>query len=82
MHLRQGKRAHNGPLAEEVTGLRWRVDAKQPTASEDTARELEQAVLAKYDKHKLASNGEILSGVDPLMVAAEIGTLMRSRSTE
>jgi hypothetical protein len=74
--------AHNGPLAEEVTGLRWRVDAKQPTASEDTAREIEQAVLAKYEKHKLASNGEIVAGVDPLMVAAEIGTLMRSRSME
>lgn len=74
--------AHNGPLAEEVTGLRWCVDAKQPTASEDTAREIEQAVLAKYEKHKLASNGEIVSGVDPLMVAAEIGTLMRSRSRE
>lgn len=74
--------AYNGPLAEEVTGFGWRVDAKQPTASEDTAREIEQAVLAKYEKHKLASNGEILSGVDPLMVAAEIGTLMRSRSTE
>ncbi|MFU1476992.1 hypothetical protein ACM25N_04525 [Roseovarius sp. C7] len=74
--------AHNGPLAEEVTGLRWRVEAKQPTASEDTAREIEQAVLAKYEEHKLASNGEILSGVDPLMVAADIGTLMRSRLTE
>ncbi|NVK45931.1 MAG: hypothetical protein HWE33_06470 [Rhodobacteraceae bacterium] len=71
--------AHNGPLAEEVTGLRWRLDAKQPTASEDTAREIEQAVLAKYEKNMLASNGEILSGVDPLMVAAEIGMLMRSR---
>lgn len=74
--------AHNGPMAQEVTGLRWHVDAKQPTASEDTAREIEQAVLAKYDKHKLVSNGEILSGVDPLMVAAEIGTLMRSRLAE
>ncbi len=31
--------AHNGPMAQEVTGLRWGVDAKQPTASEDTARE-------------------------------------------
>lgn len=74
--------AHNGPMAHEVTGLRWHVDAKQPTASEDTAREVEQAVLAKFDERKLASNGEMLSGVDPLMVAAEIGTLMRSRSSE
>lgn len=74
--------AHNGPMAQEVTGLRWHVDAKQPTASENVAREIEQAVLAKYAKHKLGSNGEILSGVDPLLVAAEIGTLMRSRRTD
>lgn len=72
--------AHNGPLAQEVTGLRWRVDAKQPTASEDAAREIEQAVLAKYEKNKLASNGEILSGVDPLMVAASIANVMRDMS--
>ena len=73
--------ADNFPMAHEVTGLCWHVDAKQPTAGEDTAREIEQAVLAKYDKHKLLSNGEVLSAVDPLLVAAEIGTLMRSRSS-
>lgn len=74
--------AHNGPMAQEVTGLHWHVDAKQPTASEDVARDIEQAVLAKYAKHKLGSNGEILSGVDPLLIAAEIGTLMRSRMSD
>lgn len=74
--------AHNDPMAQEVTGLHWHVDAKQPTASEDVARDIEQAVLAKYAKHKLGSNGEILSGVDPLLIAAEIGTLMRSRMSD
>jgi len=73
--------AYNGPMAQEVTGLRWHVDTKQPTASEDEAREIEQAILAKYESHRLINNGEILSGVDPLMVAAEIAKIMRSRSS-
>lgn len=71
--------AHNLPLAEEVTGLRWQVDLKQPTSSEDVAREVEQAVLHKFSQHRLGSNGEILQGVDPISVGSAIALQLRSR---
>ncbi len=74
--------AHNGPMASEVTGLRWNAEFRQPTSSEDAAREVEQIVLARYATHKLASNGEILAGVDPLMVQAAIATVMRDRPAD
>jgi hypothetical protein len=71
--------AHNGPMASEVTGLVWEVGSQQPTSSEDVAREVEQAILQRYAQHRLASNGEILAGVDPLLVAAAIAAHMRDR---
>jgi hypothetical protein len=70
--------AYNSSMATEVTGLRWKLDLRQPTSSEDTARILEQLVLSHYRNSKLPSNGEILSGVDPLKVAAKIAELMRT----
>jgi hypothetical protein len=73
--------AHNGPLASEVTGLSWKAEFSQPTSSEDAAREVEQFVLSRYAKQKLASNGEILAGVDPMMVQAAIATAMRDLSS-
>lgn len=72
--------AHNGPMAPEVTGLRWRAEFQQPTSSEDAAREIEQTVLTRYAKHRLASNGEILEGVDPTFVQATIATVMREQN--
>lgn len=72
--------AHNGPMAFEVTGLRWRAEFQQPTSSEDVAREVEQAVLSRFAKHQLASNGEILGGVDPVMVQSAIAMVMRDLS--
>lgn len=71
--------AHNGPLATEVTGLRWGVDLRQPTSSEEGARMVEQAVLQKYHAQRLASNGEILKSVDPAAVAASIAVEMRNQ---
>lgn len=71
---------YNAPMAQEVTGLSWKLGSTQPTVSEDVAREIEQATLSRYASHKLASNGEILSGVDPLSVAAEISMQLRNRS--
>ena len=59
--------AHIGPLASEVTGLFWKAEFNQPTSSEDAARAVEQAVLIRYGKNRLASNGEILAGVDPVI---------------
>lgn len=73
--------AHNEPMAIEVTGLQWKAEFKQPTASEDAAREVEQMVLGQYANHKLASNGEILAEVDPILVQAAIATAMRDQST-
>ena len=73
--------AHNGPLAPEITGLRWHLYATQPTETEDKARDVEQPVLSRYARNKLASNGELLSAVDPLLVAGEIAMQMRSKST-
>ena len=72
--------AHNGPMAFEVTGLRWRAEFQQPTSSEDVAREVEQAVLSRFAKYQLASNGEILSGVDPVRVQSAIAMVMRDLS--
>ncbi|VXC65253.1 GIY-YIG nuclease family protein [Sphingomonas sp. 8AM] len=70
--------AHNGPMAYEATGLRWHIDLQQPTTSEDVARNVEQAVLTRYAGHRLASNGEILRGVDPASVATAVAIVMRS----
>lgn len=72
--------AHNGPMAFEVTGLRWRAEFQQPTSSEDVAREVEQAVLSRFAKYQLASNGEMLGGVDPVMVQSAIAMVMRDLS--
>lgn len=69
---------YNSSMATEVTGLRWKLDLRQPTSSEDTARRLEQSVLSHYRNSKLPSNGEIPKGLDPLNVAAKIAELMRS----
>lgn len=73
--------AHNGPMAFEVTGLRWLAEFQQPTSSEDVAREVEQAVLKRFAKHQLASNGEILAGVDPIMVQSAVAMVMRDLSS-
>jgi len=71
---------HNGPMAPEVTGLRWRAEFKQPTSNEDAARAIEQAVLNRFAKKRLASNGEILASVDPVAVQSAIATAMRDLS--
>lgn len=71
---------YNASLATELTGLRWSVDMRQPTPSEDIAREVEQAVLYHFDHKKLASNGEILGGVEPSSVGSTIAIELRSRS--
>ncbi|HMT44522.1 MAG TPA: hypothetical protein PKA59_08200 [Chakrabartia sp.] len=70
---------YNAPIASEVTGLRWEVDLKQPTSSEDAAREVEQIILNRFLDNRLASNGEILTRVDPMSVAVAVATEMRSR---
>jgi hypothetical protein len=66
-------------MANEVTGLRWEVDLRQPTSTEDVARDVEQAVLKRFFSHRLASNGEILKGIDPMSVAVAVGTELRAR---
>jgi hypothetical protein len=70
--------AYNISMATEVTGLHWKLDLKQPTSSEDAARQLEQDVLRHYDRHKLGSNCEILANIDPLDVVKTIADLMRA----
>lgn len=74
--------AYNVPLAPEVTGLTWKLDAQQPVPSEDAARNIEQAVLRQYSRHRLDSNGEILNGVDPLRIAAAIASQMRDSTSQ
>lgn len=64
-------------LAGEVTGLSWCVVGQQPTATEDTARAVEQALLNKHRQKCLQSNGEVLAGVDPSILIAEAGTILR-----
>lgn len=72
--------ARNRPMAQEVTGSRWKAEFKQPASSENAAREFEHSVLDLHNNHKLSSKGEILAGVDPTLVFAAIGTVMRQRS--
>lgn len=70
--------AHNSPMAVEVTGLKWNLEFKQPVSSEDSARNLEQAVLRHYAAHRLQSNGEMLREIDPNHVMLKVAELMRS----
>jgi len=70
--------AYNSSMAREVTGLVWRVALKQPTSSEDEARSVEQSLLRHFAKHKLASNGEIVSGVMEQTISSELATIMRA----
>lgn len=72
--------AYSAGMATEVTGLQWSMDVQQPVASEEVARRAEQAVLGRFAKHKLGSNGEILRDVEPSLVAAAIGTELRGVS--
>lgn len=74
--------ALNASLAQEVTGLCWCVDLRQPTSTEDAAREIEQSILAQFSSHRLPSNGEMLSGVDPTTVAVAVATEMRARRVQ
>lgn len=67
----------NFTVASEVTGLAWSVYLKQPTASEDAARSIEQALLGRYAAKRLASNGEVVSGVNGTSIAAAVADLMR-----
>jgi hypothetical protein len=69
--------AFNRAIAPEVTGLKWVLEFKQPTSSEDPARHLEQAVLSHFSSHKLSSNGEIIAQLEPIRVIQTIATLMR-----
>lgn len=73
---------YNKPLAGEVTGLVWKLHSKQPTAHEQTARDIEQQALAEYTENKLQSNGEILQNVDPNEVLIKIGVIMKSYPTD
>ncbi len=63
-------------IAEEVTGLRWELGFKQPTTSEENARIVEEAILAKYST--LPSNGEIIPGGRSTEILTEIGMQMRN----
>lgn len=69
--------SYNAPLAREVTGLFWTVYLKQPTHSEDAARQIEQALLERHATKRLGSNGEIISGVNGNSIAAAIAEIMR-----
>jgi hypothetical protein len=69
--------SYNTAVASEVTGLVWNVYLKQPTPSEDAARSIEQAMLGKYATRRLASNGEVISGVSGTSIASTVADLMR-----
>jgi len=68
---------YNKALAQEVTGMSWKLHGRQPTVSEEAARKIEQGILAHYASHKIESNDEILRDVDPDLVFAKIGSIMR-----
>ncbi|MFP1632917.1 GIY-YIG nuclease family protein [Zhengella sp. ZM62] len=54
--------AYQTPMAGEVTGLSWRLAMKQPTGSEDEARQVEQELLKRFESNRLQSNREIIAG--------------------
>ncbi|ERP98187.1 hypothetical protein Q669_23615 [Labrenzia sp. C1B10] len=70
-------KAHNKPMATEVTGLEWHILVDQPTSSEDDARTVEQLLLQKFSAHRLPSNGEIVSGVKETALQAALATALR-----
>ncbi len=74
----QRRDSYQSPMANEVTGLSWRVALQQPTSSEDEARQVEQLLLKRFEKHKLESNGEIISGPNEACIATAIADVMRS----
>nr|WP_272211144.1 GIY-YIG nuclease family protein [Marinicella sp. W31]MDC2877029.1 GIY-YIG nuclease family protein [Marinicella sp. W31] len=59
------RKAYQFPMAEEVTGLRWKFLHKEAWATEDDARSVEQALLKRFSKNRLVSNGEIIHGLPP-----------------
>ncbi|MFH1339885.1 MAG: GIY-YIG nuclease family protein [Pseudomonadota bacterium] len=69
--------AYRAPMAVEVTGLTWELASKQPTGSEDEARRIEQGLLAHFAKHKLASNGEIISGPSQTDIMSKMAVILR-----
>ncbi|HEX8047500.1 GIY-YIG nuclease family protein [Rhizobium sp.] len=69
--------AYQAPMAAEVTGLTWDLAMKQPTGSEDEARRIEQALLAHFAKHKLASNGEIIKGPTQSEIMSTMAIILR-----
>ncbi|WP_414815587.1 GIY-YIG nuclease family protein [Rhizobium sp. IY2] len=69
--------AYCAPLAAEVTGLRWELAMKQPTSNEDEARRVEQALLAHFTRHKLASNGEIVKGPSQSDIMSTMAVILR-----
>jgi hypothetical protein len=72
--------AYNVGIATEVTGLKWHLNSSQPTASEDVARAVEQALLQKFHTRKLPSNGEIIRAGLPDEITVAVATLMREMS--
>lgn len=70
--------SYNNAIASEVTGLQWYLSLKQPTDTENSARTVEQLVLAKFSRAKLASNGEILRGVDHREIETAIAIELRA----
>ncbi len=73
---------HNRPLAKEVTGLEWHLALKQETSCEDDARMVEQALLSRYRDRCLASNGEIISGVDATDISLALASVLREARTQ
>lgn len=69
--------AYRMPMASEVTDLTWELAQKQPTSSEDEARRVEQALLQKFSKNRLASNGEIITGTSFANLASALVDILR-----
>lgn len=69
---------YQAPMANEVTGLSWRLAIKQPTGSEDEARHVEQELLRRYERYRLPSNGEIIAGPTETAIWSAIGEILRA----
>lgn len=70
-------KAHNKPMATEVTGLEWEILVDQPTSSEDDARTVEQLLLRKFSAQRLQSNGEIVTGVKETELQTALAAALR-----
>lgn len=63
---------YNHKIVTEISGLNWRLAFMQKFKTAEKAQVVEQAVIKKFIKHQLPSNGEVLRDLDIMSVQLEV----------